>query len=73
MYIYTQTRTTHDSPPPGVQLFTSASVYTGPVGTARQPFKLTRDAYLFLIDGMYSNGKINRLDSYAIVCSQSAV
>ena len=50
MYIYTQTRTTHDSPPPGVQLFTSASVYTGPVGTARQdkqPFKLTRDAYSF--------------------------
>jgi hypothetical protein len=28
MYIYTQTRATHDSPPPGAQLFTSVSVYT---------------------------------------------
>jgi len=28
MYIYTQTRTTHDSPPPGAQLFTSVTVFT---------------------------------------------
>jgi hypothetical protein len=55
MYIYTQTRTTRDPPPPGAQLFTSVSVCTV-TQVARQVTqdKLTCCAF-FWKGEMYSN------------------